>query len=89
MRIDITDPAPEQRMPGNKSENLVIIGKLSFGQIAQCFDNGIALTQAAQCQFADHVGMAQHLSTIQQFGEPGIGTAQMVDPHRAIDKDQA
>ena len=87
MGIDIGDAAPEQRFPLDQIEHFLVLGNDRLRQVSQVAQKGIARTQIAERELAQHEWMTEDLTVVEQFREDRIGQTKMIDPDRRVDKD--
>src|SRR5271157_584849 len=86
MNIDIPDAASEQGLAIDETQDFRVGGDGGMGQVGECVQHDVALTQIAQSQFTDNKGMRQDHSGIKQVGKSLMARAKMIDPNRGIDQ---
>ncbi len=89
VRVDISNAGAKKCMARNEMQNFLIGGVRALRQAAQGIQDGSALLQTAQCEFADHQSMRQHLGRVQQLIQFSVAMAQMVYPDRGIHQNHA
>jgi hypothetical protein len=87
MRIDISDAAPEQRLPINEVEYFLVRGDGRLREFTQSAENQTTLPQIAERQFASDERMLEDLPAVEQLTERIGPSAQMIDPDRGVDQD--
>lgn len=89
MDVDIPDSFAVQGMAFDELHYLAVSGHHGSRQILQQFKKRLAVTQASASDLAHHERMHHHGRTLQQVDKPRVATAEVIDPHRSVDQDQA
>lgn len=69
MRIDITDTPPEQGLPLDKVQDLLVRCQGCLRQVAQLVQDNLAAREIAECDLSGHEGMPEDLAGVEQRGE--------------------
>lgn len=87
MSIDVADTASVQPVLFNKLSYLVVCRDICPRQIEKNCEFGLATPQISQRYFANDKGMGEYLAFIEQQRHFIISGAEVIDPHRSVDKD--
>ncbi len=89
MNIDVPDALAVQGVVFDKPQNFPTLGHRSGRQILKQAQDRRAIAQTSAGHLADHERMHEHIRSFQQVGKLRIAAAQVIDPHRRVDQDQA
>jgi hypothetical protein len=87
--IDIADANPLKLMSINEFQNLLVGGDTRLRQSMQLAYSKMTLLQIAQGELANHKGMRENGSDIEQAHKDLVRGAQMMHPDGRIDQDHA
>ena len=86
--VDPADPGSRKPMAAHEGEHFGIGRHTGAGQVREEVDQP-RVAQRAEGDLADDGGVAQHPRGLEQGGERGIATAEVVDPDGGVDEDEA
>jgi len=89
MRVDEADAAPHQLVPFEKYERFGVSRDSCGRKMSQQLEQLRMVLQIAAHNLADDEWMDAHAACFQRIDEPGVSTAQVVNPHRRIGEDHA
>ncbi len=89
MNVDVAYAFAMQGMAFDEVQDLVAVCDDGRRQILQQFEDRAAFAQVSTSYLADHERMHHDGRTLQQVYQARIATAQVVNPDRRVDQDQA
>jgi hypothetical protein len=89
MGVHVADALAVEMMAFDELKHFRICRRHCDGQGGEVAQNGGTVAQVSQGQFADDEGVGQNTTAIQMRDEFRHAGAQMIDPDRGVDEDQA
>jgi hypothetical protein len=88
MYVDPANTPTHEALAIEERHYFVVLHNLHGWQSPQQLQDFRAAAYGTTCQFADNKGMALHFGTMKKRDEPMMSMAEMLHPHRGINKHQ-